>query len=85
METTKDIVNEIRTFAKHSSWVSPGTLREFADRIEAATAELRDENAKLKAALKPVLDIVMDGETSDIAMAAAIDMACWIYKEGESK
>lgn len=36
METTKDIVNEIRTFAKHSSWVSPGTLREFADRIEAA-------------------------------------------------
>lgn len=46
---------------------------------------LKDEKAKLKAALKPVLNIVMDGETSDLAMAAAVDMACWIYKEGANK
>lgn len=55
------------------------------ERVGDILKEMRNENAKLKAALKPVLDIVMDGETSDIAMAAAIDMACWIYKEGESK
>ena len=46
---------------------------------------LKDENAKLKAALKPVLDIVIDGMTSDLAMAEAIDEAHRIYKEGASK
>ena len=85
METTKDIVNEIRTFAKHSSWVSPGTLREFADRIEAAAKEMRDENAKLNAALKPVLDIVMDDATSDLSMELAITEAKRICKEGTNK
>ena len=49
------------------------------------TIALDHENAKLKAALKPVLDIVMDDATSDLAMAEAIDEAHRIYNEGASK
>lgn len=47
--------------------------------------KLKTENAKLDAALKPVLDIVMDNATSDLAMAEAIDEAHRIYNEGASK
>ena len=43
---------------------------------------LREENARLRAALKPVLDIVMDGATSDLSMEMAITEAKRIYKEG---
>ena len=43
---------------------------------------LREENARLRAALKPVLDIVMDGATSDLSMEMAITEAKRIYNEG---
>lgn len=36
-------------------------------------ASAESDNIRLKAALKPVLDIVMDDATSDLAMAEAID------------
>ena len=47
--------------------------------------ELREENARLRAALKPVLDIVIDRNTSDLSMAMAIKEAKRIYNEGEAK
>ena len=47
--------------------------------------ELREENARLRAALKPVLDIVIDRYTSDLYMAIAIKEAKRIYNEGEAK
>ena len=43
---------------------------------------LREENTRLRAALKPVLDIVMDGAASDLSMEMAITEAKRIYKEG---
>ena len=45
-------------------------------------AELREENARLRAALKPVLDISIDMNTSDLAMSMAIKEAKRIYNEG---
>ena len=45
-------------------------------------AELRAENARLRAALKPVLDISIDMNTSDLAMSMAIKEAKRIYNEG---
>ena len=48
------------------------TNKECADEYKAEInrefAELRAENARLRAALKPVLDIVMDSATSDLSM-----------------
>ena len=46
---------------------------------------LRAENARLRAALKPVLDIVMDSATSDLSMEMAITEAKRIYKEGRDE
>ena len=45
-------------------------------------AELRKENARLRAALKPVLDISIDMNTSNLAMSMAIKEAKRIYNEG---
>ena len=45
-------------------------------------AELRKKNARLRAALKPVLDISIDMNTSDLAMSMAIKEAKRIYNEG---
>ena len=47
--------------------------------------ELLSENARLRAAMKPVLDIVIDRNISDLSMAMAIKEAKRIYNEGESK
>lgn len=47
--------------------------------------ELREENARLRAALKPVLDIMIDRNTSDLSVAIAIKEAKRIYNEGEAK
>ena len=44
-------------------------------------AELRAENARLRAALKPMLDISIDMNTSDLAMSMAIKEAKRIYNE----
>lgn len=44
---------------------------------------LRAENARLRAALKPVLDIVMDSATSDLSMEMAIMECKRIYNEYE--
>lgn len=46
---------------------------------------LRAENTRLRAALKPVLDIVMDMRTSDLSMEMAITEAKRIYKEGRDE
>lgn len=43
------------------------------------------ENARLRAALKPVLDIVMDSETSSLSMEIAINEAKRIYNGGGEK
>ena len=47
-------------------------------------AELRKENARLRAALKPVLDISIDMNTSDLAMSMAIKEAKRIYAKQEN-
>lgn len=74
----------------------------FAERVEAAWKRelyemekerfqhvaLEFENARLRAALKPVLDIVMDSATSDLSMEMAIMESKRIYNgsgEGEEK
>ena len=44
---------------------------------------LREENTRLRAALKPVLDIVMDSATSDLSMEMAIMECKRIYNEYE--
>ena len=44
---------------------------------------LRAENARRRAALKPVLDIVMDSATSDLSMEMAIMECKRIYNEYE--
>ena len=46
---------------------------------------LRAENARLRAALKPVLDIVMDMYTSDLSMELAINEAKRIYLSSSAK
>ena len=62
------------------------TNKECADEYNASrnheVSELSEENARLRAALKPVLDIVMDRCTSDLSMELAITEAKRIYKEG---
>ena len=47
--------------------------------------ELLSENARLRAALKPVLDIVIDRNTSDLSMAMAIKEAKRICNEGRER
>lgn len=44
-----------------------------------------EENARLRAALKPVLDIVMDMRTSDLSMRMAIKEAKRIYWSSSAK
>ena len=63
------------------------TNKECADEYKAEInrefAELRAENARLRTALKPVLDIVMDSATSDLSMEMAITEAKRIYNENK--
>ena len=47
-------------------------------------AKIRAENARLRAALKPVLDISIDMNTSDLAMSMAIKEAKRIYAKQEN-
>lgn len=65
------------------------TNKECADEYKAEInrefAELRAENARLRTALKPVLDIVMDSETSSLSMEIAINEAKRIYNGGGEK
>ena len=99
-ETIADIVADIRAqnqgLPEDSYALSPLVcdLLSFADRIEAArqreVAELRSENARLRAALKPVLECkVMSAMTAEIEpgkseyCAAIIEKAQRIYSEGE--
>lgn len=55
--------------------------REIAE-LREENAELLSENVRLRAALKPVLDISIDMNTSDLAMSMAIKEAKRIYNEG---
>ena len=101
-ETIADIVADIRAqnqgLPEGSYALSPLVcdLLSFADRIEAAhqreVAELRSENARLRAALKPVLECkVMSAMTAEIGpgkseyCAAIIEKAQRIYNECEAK
>lgn len=45
-------------------------------------AELRKENVRLRAALKPVMNISIDMNTSDLDMSMAIKEAKRIYNDG---
>ena len=101
-ETIADIVADIRAqnqgLPEDSYALSPLVcdLLSFADRIEAArqreVAELRSENARLRAALKPLLECkVMSAMTAEIEpgkseyCAALIEKSQRIYNEGEEK
>ena len=55
--------------------------REVAELWEENSEQL-SENVRLRAALKPVLDISIDMNTSDLAMSMAIKKAKRIYNEG---
>lgn len=57
----------------------------WLERVDQNDAELRAENARLRAALKPVLDIVMDMYTSDLSMEMAINEAKRIYWNSSAK
>ena len=57
----------------------------WLERADPNDAELRAENARLRAALKPVLDIVVDGATSDLSVELAIKEAKRIYNEAKRR
>lgn len=57
----------------------------WLERVDQNDTELRAENARLRAALKPVLDIVMDMRTSDLSMRMAIKEAKRIYWSSSAK
>ena len=101
-ETIADIVADIRAqnqgLPEDDYALSPLVcdLLSISDRIEAAAkrevAELRSENARLRAALRPVLECkVMSAMTAEIGpgkseyCAAIIEKAQRIYNEGEVK
>lgn len=58
------------------------TIADIVDEINREFEKLRAENARLRAALKPVLDIVIDRYTSDLSMAMAIRESKRIYNDG---
>ena len=58
---------------------------EYKSKLNCEVEELRKENALLRAALKPVLDIVIDMRTSDMSMEMAITEAKRSYKEGRDE
>ena len=98
-ETVVDIVAQMRQDIADGTvgiWSDFGgeIARVYADRIEAAhkreVAELRAENDRLRAALKPVLECkVMSAMTAEIKpgkseyCASIIEKAQHIYNEGE--
>ena len=59
------------------------TIADILDEINREFEKLREDNARLRAALKPVLDIVMDSATSDLSMEMAITEAKRIYNENK--
>ena len=65
------------------------TNKECADEYNASrnheVAELREENARLRAALKPVLEVEMDMYTSNLSMEIAINEAKRIYWSSSAK
>lgn len=79
-QTLKEFADRIEKAARHEM------SDEFSAEIQKLTDELyevKKENARLKAALQPVLDIVMDSATSDLSMELAITEVKRIWKEGE--
>ena len=80
-ETIADIVAALRAVAYIQTAESPRDVLEFANRIEAAAKRADDQ---WRAALKPVLDISIDMNTSDLAMSMAIKKAKRIYAKQEN-
>ena len=92
-ETIEDIAKMMRRNEEvfhHLFWC------EYADRIEAAhqreISELREENARLRAALKPVLECkVLSAMTAEVEpgrseyCATIIEKVQHIYNDGEAK
>ena len=81
-------LNDSLTNAKYkcSGWkfkTNKECADEYKDEINREFEKLRAENARLRAALKPVLDIVMDSATSDLSMEMAIMECKRIYNEYE--
>ena len=58
-----------------------GCADEYKSELNREVEELRAENAILRAALKPILDIEMDMYTSSMSMEIAINEAKRIYNE----
>ena len=90
METVNDITREVRDLgATADGGIIAICAERLADRLDAAykrdCQKLREENARLKAALNPVLDIVMDRATSDLSMELAIMESKRIYNDGGAK
>ena len=82
--TLKDSLTNARY--KCNEWkfkINKECADEYKAEINREFAELRAENARLRAALKPVLDIVMDSATSDLSMEMAITEAKRIYNENK--
>ena len=103
-ETISDIVSEMRKAEAtwHRSEIAQlptQYLKEWSDRIEAAhqreVAELREENARLRAALKPVLEVYISQDDNSVSVydsrldAAyalnAVREAKRIYNDGEER
>ena len=76
-EKVHDFPDRIEKAAK---WTIEGLNGGIVER-DKYIAKLTNENERLKAALQPVLDIVMDSVTSDLSMELAISESKRIYKE----
>ena len=85
-ETIADIVAEMLEFAETDSQsigrdVLRRRIQDFARRFAAAAKRADDQ---WRAALKPVLDIEIDMNTSDMAMSMAIKEAKRIYAKQDN-
>lgn len=58
---------------------------EYKSELNREVEKLRKENDRLRAALKPVIDIVMDSATSDLSMEIAINEAKRIFWRSSAK
>ena len=92
----REDVHEYLTSIGPGEYPDETQFEEFADRFEAAhkreIAELREENARLRAALKPVLECkVLSAMTAEVEpgrseyCATIIQKVQHIYNDGEAK
>ena len=83
-EVASGYADRIEKAYKRLSLPTPEQWTEIA-RQSVEIYDLKRENAILRAALKPVLDIMMDMYTSDLSMDMAINEAKRIYWSSSAK